>query len=135
MTTLLVSHPSFLDHDTGPHHPERPERLQAVLAALEDPAFASLVRASAPAASVEAMARVHPQDYIEAILGVRPAPGERVHIDGDTVMSEGSAAAVQHAAGAAILAVDAVMSGEAQTAFAARPSRHADRSGRLLPGQ
>ena len=125
MTTLLVSHPSFLDHDTGPHHPERPERLQAVLAALEDPAFASLVRASAPAASVEAMARVHPQDYIEAILGVRPAPGERVHIDGDTVMSEGSAAAVQHAAGAAILAVDAVMSGEAQTAFAAvRPPGH-----------
>jgi acetoin utilization deacetylase AcuC-like enzyme len=125
VTTLLVSHPSFLDHDTGPHHPERPERLRAVLAALEDPAFASLARAAAPAAPVEAMARVHPQDYVEAILGVRPAPGERVHIDGDTVMSEGSAAAVQHAAGAAILAVDAVISGEAQTAFAAvRPPGH-----------
>ena len=44
MTTLLVSHPSFLEHDTGPHHPERPDRLRAVLAALDDPAFAALAR-------------------------------------------------------------------------------------------
>ena len=36
MTTLLVSHPSFLEHDTGPYHPERPDRLRAVLAALDD---------------------------------------------------------------------------------------------------
>ena len=39
MTTLLVSHPSFLEHDTGPYHPERPDRLRAILAALDDPAF------------------------------------------------------------------------------------------------
>ena len=47
MTTLLVSHPSFLEHDTGPYHPERPDRLRAVLAALDDPAFADLARVPA----------------------------------------------------------------------------------------
>ena len=52
MTTLLVSHPSFLEHDTGPYHPERPDRLRAILAALDDPAFAGLVRVAAPAGSL-----------------------------------------------------------------------------------
>ena len=125
MTTLLVSHPSFLDHDTGPHHPERPARLRAVLAALDDPAFAALVRADAPNASIEELTRVHPQDYVEAILGVRPGPGEHVQIDGDTVMSRGSAEAVRRAVGAAVTGVDAVMEGRTRTAFAAvRPPGH-----------
>lgn len=125
MTTLLATHPSFLEHDTGPHHPERPDRLRAILAALQDPAFAGLARAEAPLATLEQMARVHPAEYIETILGVQPEPGELVHIDGDTVMSTGSAEAVQRAAGAAVLCVDAVMQGKVQTAFAAvRPPGH-----------
>jgi acetoin utilization deacetylase AcuC-like enzyme len=125
MTTLLVSHPSFLDHDTGPHHPERPARLRAVMKALDNPAFGGLTRVSAPLASMEQLTRVHPQDYVEAILGVRPGPGEHVHIDGDTVMSQGSAEAVQRAAGAAIASVEAVMDGKMRTAFAAvRPPGH-----------
>jgi acetoin utilization deacetylase AcuC-like enzyme len=125
MTTLLVSHPSFLEHDTGPYHPERPDRLRAILAALEDPAFDALVRLAAPAASMEALTRVHPQDYVEAILSIRPGPGEHVHVDGDTVMGQGSAEAVLRAAGAVVASVEAVMEGKVRTAFAAvRPPGH-----------
>jgi acetoin utilization deacetylase AcuC-like enzyme len=125
MATLLISHPSFLEHDAGPYHPERPDRLRAILGALEDPAFDTLVRLAAPAASMEEMTRVHPQDYVEAILGIQPAPGEHVHVDGDTVMSQGSAEAIQRAAGAVVAGVDAVMQGKVRTAFAAvRPPGH-----------
>ena len=125
MATLLISHPSFLEHDTGPYHPERPDRLRAILGALEDPAFDTLVRLAAPAASMEEMTRVHPQDYVEAILGIQPAPGEHVHVDGDTVMSQGSAEAIRRAAGAVVAGVDAVMQGKVRTAFAAvRPPGH-----------
>jgi acetoin utilization deacetylase AcuC-like enzyme len=125
MATLLISHPSFLEHDTGPYHPERPDRLRAILGALEDPAFDGLVRLAAPAASMAEMTRVHPQDYVEAILGIQPAPGEHVHVDGDTVMSQGSAEAIQRAAGAVVAGVDAVMQGKVRTAFAAvRPPGH-----------
>lgn len=125
MSTLLVSHPSFLEHDTGPYHPERPDRLRAVLAALDDPLFASLIRVAAPVASMKELTRVHPQDYVEAILGIRPGPGEHVHVDGDTVMSRGSAEAARRAAGAAVAGVEAVMEGKVQTAFAAvRPPGH-----------
>ena len=125
MATLLISHPSFLEHDTGPYHPERPDRLRAILGALEDPAFDGLIRLAAPAASMAEMTRVHPQDYVEAILGIQPAPGEHVHVDGDTVMSQGSAEAIQRAAGAVVAGVDAVMQGKVRTAFAAvRPPGH-----------
>ena len=125
MATLLISHPSFLEHDTGPYHPERPDRLRAIEAALADPAFAGQPRLQAPPAAREALIRVHPEDYVEAILEIRPGPGERVHVDGDTVMSGGSAEAVLHAAGAAIAGVDAVMGGRVRTAFAAvRPPGH-----------
>jgi len=133
MTTLLVTHPSFLDHDTGPHHPERPDRLRAVQKGLDDPAFRELMRLDAPAASREELTRVHPENYVEAILGIRPAAGERVHIDGDTVMSHGSAEAIRRAAGAAVAGVDAVMEGRTRTAFAAvRPPGH--HAAPALPG-
>jgi acetoin utilization deacetylase AcuC-like enzyme len=125
MATLLISHPSFLEHDTGPYHPERPDRLRAILSALEDPAFDGLVRLAAPEASMEEMTRVHPQDYVEAILGIRPGPGEHVHVDGDTVVGQGSAEAIQRAAGAVVAGVEAVMEGKVGTAFAAvRPPGH-----------
>jgi len=121
----LITHPAGLDHDTGPGHPECADRLRAVLAALEAEAFAPLLRESAPLASEAQLGRVHPAEYVRAILSIRPAPGEAVQIDPDTRMSAGSAEAAQRGAGAAVAAVDAVMEGWARAAFAAvRPPGH-----------
>lgn len=125
MTSFIISHPSFLAHDTGDYHPERPDRLRAVLAALDDAAIAHLVSVVAPAATLEQLVRVHPKEYVEAILGVRPPAGELVQIDADTIMSTESAEAARHAAGAVVAGVDAVMRDAAQTVFAAvRPPGH-----------
>ncbi|HUZ62250.1 MAG TPA: histone deacetylase family protein [Acetobacteraceae bacterium] len=125
MPVALITHPAGLDHDTGPGHPECADRLRAVLAALEAEAFAPLLRESAPLASEAQLGRVHPAEYVRAILSIRPAPGEAVQIDPDTRMSAGSAEAAQRGAGAAVAAVDAVMEGWARAAFAAvRPPGH-----------
>lgn len=125
MTTALITHPACLEHDTGPYHPENAERLRAVLAALEAEEFAPLLREEAPLATVEQLARVHPREYVEAILAIYPDLGEPINLDGDTVMSAGSAEAASRAAGGAIKAVDAVMEGWARSAFAAvRPPGH-----------
>lgn len=123
--TLLISHPSFLEHDTGDYHPERADRLRAVTAALADEEFEGLTRLIAPAATIEQLTRVHPRAYVDAILGIRPPEGELVHVDADTVMSAGSANAALHAAGAVVAAVDGVLGGQSRTAFAAvRPPGH-----------
>lgn len=125
MATALFTHPACLEHDTGPYHPETCERLRAVLAALETPEFADLLRESAPLATMEQLSRVHPREYVEAILSIRPELGEPVQLDSDTVMSAGSAEAAARAAGGAVAGVDAVMEGWARAAFAAvRPPGH-----------
>ena len=130
MTTALITHPACLEHDTGPFHPETSERLRAVLAALEAPEFSALLRESAPVASVEQLGRVHGTAYVEGILSMRPDLGEPVHLDSDTIMSNGSAQAAARAAGGACMAVDAVIEGWARAAFAAvrPPGHHAEPS-------
>ena len=128
MTTALITHPACLEHDTGPFHPETAERLRAVLTALEAPEFSDLLRELAPMATVEQLSRVHPRSYVEGILSIQPDLGEPIELDGDTVMSQGSAEAAARAAGGACMAVDAVMEGWARAAFAAvrPPGHHAD---------
>jgi acetoin utilization deacetylase AcuC-like enzyme len=125
MSTALITHLACLQHDNGPYHPECPDRLRAVLRALEAEEFSGLLREQAPLATVEQLARAHPRDYIDAILAITPEPGQTVQLDGDTAMSSGSAEAARRAAGGAIAAVDAVMEGWARAAFAAvRPPGH-----------
>ena len=133
MPTALITHRACLEHDTGPYHPECADRLRAVLAALETPEFSALLREEAPPATAEQLQRVHPARYVEAILSIRPDPGESVQLDADTLMSSGSADAALHAAGAACKAVDAVMQGWARAAFAAvRPPGHHAEPGRPM---
>jgi len=124
MTTQLITHPACLNHDTGRGHPERAARLETILNTLDAPEFHSLVRIKAPEASREQIALAHDSRYVAALLEAVPKSG-RVHADADTIISSGSGDAALRAAGAAIAAVDAVMSGEARNAFCAvRPPGH-----------
>ena len=130
MPTALFNHPAVLNHDTGPYHPECPDRLRAVMQALEHPDFVPLLRERSPEATVAQLELAHPSAYVQSILAIRPAPGKSVHIDGDTLMSHGSQEAVLRAVGGAVAAVDAVMEGWASNAFSAArpPGHHAERA-------
>lgn len=124
MTTLLLHHAAFLDHATPAGHPERPDRLRALHAALEHEDFAALKRVEAPMGSAEAAQSVHPERYVETIRSLVPEEGLR-RIDPDTTASPGSWEAAMRAIGAALFAVDAVAKGEAANAFCAiRPPGH-----------
>jgi acetoin utilization deacetylase AcuC-like enzyme len=124
VTTAYFSHPSSLLHDTGPHHPERAERIRAITQALAQERFAKLHRKVAPGIDRAAILRVHPAHYVDAMETASPAQG-RVHLDPDTVMSAQSFDAIGHCVGAATAAVDEVMSGRTKNAFIAmRPPGH-----------
>jgi acetoin utilization deacetylase AcuC-like enzyme len=124
VTTLLLSHPSYALHNTGAHHPERPDRIRAVLEALEAESFAGLSRALAPCIDRAVLLRVHPARYIDAIEAAGPTQG-KIYLDQDTVMSTKSYEAIAHSAGGAAAAVDAVMSGGTNNAFVVmRPPGH-----------
>src|SRR6201982_3415230 len=124
MSTLLISHPAFLDHLTPLGHPERPDRLRAIERALEAEKFQTLARSQAPLASLETIALCHPMEYITEVREASPREG-LIHLDADTAMSPGTFEAALRAAGGAIHAVDEVLSKKAANAFvAARPPGH-----------
>jgi acetoin utilization deacetylase AcuC-like enzyme len=123
-TTLFLSHPACLDHQTPLGHPERADRLRAIEQALEDEKFQMLAREQAPMAPGEIVALCHPMDYVDAIRNASPQEG-MVQLDADTSMSPGSLEAALRAVGGGVRAVDEVMNGKAANAFVAvRPPGH-----------
>ena len=130
MHTAYITHPACLKHDMGENHPECPARIHAI----EDQLITSgllqfLDRHEAPRATREELARVHARGYIEAIFKHAPSSG-LIYLDADTAMNPYSLEAALRAAGAAVMAVDLVMSGKAENAFCniRPPGHHAGRN-------
>jgi acetoin utilization deacetylase AcuC-like enzyme len=123
MTLVLFTHPDMLAHHAGQGHAERPERLTAVVDALDDSGL-DLDRREAPVVSSEDLLRVHPRTYVEMIAASSPERGLS-QLDPDTAMSPGSLRAAQLAAGAVVEAVRGVARGDFDRAFCAvRPPGH-----------
>ncbi len=137
MTTLLITHPSFIHHDTGPGHPERPDRMRAIDKILAHETFASLKRIEAPLREdlEEAIGLAHPAAHFSSVkLAAQAITGIALgHIDGDTVVSAGTWEAAQRAVGAGLEAVDQVFAGQAANVFCqVRPPGHHAESDRAM---
>jgi len=122
MSTALLTDPLFLRHDPGPYHPESPARLESILNLLGEAPLEGLSASTPREATEEELARVH-GDALRHYL--RSLDGRTAMIDADTVTSPQSYRAAVLAAGAALSAVEDVMSGRAANAFAlVRPPGH-----------
>lgn len=130
---MYLTHPSCRLHEMGSWHPECPQRLDAISdQLLVSGLLPFLAERQAPAATREAILRVHSADYLDSLQANTPAEGY-YHVDPDTLMNPHSYDASLHAAGAGIAAVDAVMQGQAANAFCAvRPPGHHARPGQAL---
>src|SRR5881409_1363742 len=118
----VVFHPACQRHDPGLGHPERPERIVALLAALRAPEMVSAVEwCEARPATREALERVHSARYLDGLERLARQGGGA--LDADTVMGADSWDAAVAAAGVAIGAVErGIATG---TAFGAtRPPGH-----------
>jgi acetoin utilization deacetylase AcuC-like enzyme len=131
--TAFITHPSCLQHEMGPGHPECPDRLTAIAdEMLASGLDAHVRRYEAPRATVEQIARVHDRGYVEAIEAASPASGLR-YLDPDTALNPHSVTAAFHAAGAVVHAVDLVCGGGHDNAFCAvRPPGHHAESRRAM---
>lgn len=132
MTTLLISHPSSLQHATPTGHPERSDRIRAVERVLEDERFATLQRVTAPEGELAQVELCHPAPFVQGVVAAAPRDG-LVELDADTTMSPGTLSAALHGVGAAVLAVDEIMTRRAANAFCAmRPPGHHAESKRAM---
>jgi acetoin utilization deacetylase AcuC-like enzyme len=119
---VLFLHPSSFEHDTG-GHPERPERIAAIMAELEPRGWLGYELRESPAVARGVLELVHPARYVDAIERISLAGGAQ--LDADTVMSRGSFDAALHAAGGAATMVTWLLEGRASAGFSAhRPPGH-----------
>jgi acetoin utilization deacetylase AcuC-like enzyme len=119
---VYFSHPASLDHDTGPGHPERPDRIRAIEAELGPRDHLGWEVREAPRATEEQLLRVHPPEYIEL---VREMSARGAAFDLDTPTSPGSYEATLRGAGGACALVEALLGDAERTGFSAlRPPGH-----------
>lgn len=118
---VVLTHPACLDHQVGPTHAERPERLEAVLEGL-DGLPVTLLGAPRGTGSLEL---AHPPAYLEHLQDQLPEDGGVVELDADTDAGPGSIDAALRGVGGVVAAVDLVLEGRATHAFVAtRPPGH-----------
>ncbi|MEF2547343.1 histone deacetylase family protein [Aurantimonas sp. E1-2-R+4] len=129
----IVSHPDCLEHDAGPLHPDTRGRLDAISNQMISSGLDFVVRHyDAPLVTRAQLERVHEPVYLDRLEATSPAAG-LVAIDGDTVLSPGTLRAAQRAAGAGVLGVDLILSGEAGPVFCpVRPPGHHAEAGAAL---
>ncbi len=113
---------AFLHHDTGPWHPESPERLRAVMEIINGMNI-KYEKIDPREATKEELALVHDPTYVEAILNLNPRG--TVMLDPDTAYSPGTKTAALKAVGAVLDSVDQIIEGKIDRAFCpVRPPGH-----------
>lgn len=126
--TGVVWEPIFAEHIISAEHPESPKRILGIKQVLEmTDAGRRSIRLNSRVATMDELAWVHDQDYIEHIKDTK---GKTVHLDPDTTASPKTWDSAISAVGGAITCVDAVLSKKVDNAFALirPPGHHAERS-------
>jgi len=126
----IITNEAMLAHDPGPGHPERPQRLRALIDHLRDRNHPALEWIEARSATREHIARIHDSSHIDLIDSLR---GRSAVLEADTITSPQSVECAYVAAGAAIQAVDLAMHDSSRIPFAlVRPPGHHAESNRAM---
>lgn len=126
MTTALIYDSHFLEHDTGPQHPENPQRLNVIINALQadQKLWQTLRQVTPQPATINDILRCHTPELIETVKEYC-TQGELNYIDADTVVCAKSFDIALLAAGAGLIAVDQLLTEKTSNAFClVRPPGH-----------
>jgi acetoin utilization deacetylase AcuC-like enzyme len=121
--TMLVLDRRYMNHFAGRVHPERPARIAAMIEMAQGLKRSALKHCTPRAASIEELALCHDEEYIATVK--RTSITEHTDFDPDTHASTQTWATATLAAGGVLTAVEAVLDGEVNNAFAVvRPPGH-----------
>ena len=128
-SVALFTDPTMIEHNPGPTHPERPDRLRAIIESLQrDPIDNTSTAAPAPApAPDDYPLALHDPAYVTRVLALR---NQRAQLDADTAVSERSVECALLAAGAVRAAARTAINNPNTPAFALvrPPGHHAERA-------
>src|SRR5262245_1273695 len=127
----LYDDPLFREHDCGPGHPERPQRLDALRVGLKKDGLEDELQLLRPRPATTAeLLRVHTEDHVALVASTR---GRTFRFDPDTQAGPRSYEAALFAAGAAGGGLAQVLDGAVARAFCAvRPPGHHAEAGRAM---
>lgn len=129
--TAFIYHPDYLNHDTGYGHPERPDRLRASLAALQNSdVWNQLHHIDPQPATIEQIAYAHNPSYSEHI---RQSCETETPLTYDTPVGHDSYDIALLSTGGVLCAAEAVVTKKVKNAFAmVRPPGHHARPGQSM---
>ncbi len=122
MKTAIITSDTSIDHDTGPGHPEKPDRVAAVLDGLKK--NENLIWKNSKKFDEEIIKITHSKKYVDQVLSSFPKKG-LFFLDGDTIVSPGSKRATYDAVGSIVTAIDGIEKKKFDNAFCGvRPPGH-----------
>ena len=120
--TAIITSDTSIDHDTGPGHPEKPDRVAAVLDGLKK--NENLIWKNSKKFDEEIIKITHSKKYVDQVLSSFPKKG-LFFLDGDTIVSPGSKKATYDAVGSIVTAIDGIEKKKFDNAFCGvRPPGH-----------
>ena len=128
MKTGLITSDTYQNHNTGEGHPEKIDRVTAVIENFEKLDNKNLVWKKPSNFEQSILIKTHTKDYIKQVNLSFPQSGLKF-LDGDTVVSPGSKDATKDAVGSIISAIDGVEKKEFKNAFCCvrPPGHHAEK--------
>ena len=129
MKTGLITSDTYQNHNTGDGHPEKIDRVTAVIDNFKKLNNKKLIWKKPVKFNKSLLEITHTSDYINFVEKSFPKQGLSF-LDGDTIISPGSKNAITDAVGSIIAAIDGVQSKEFKNAFCAvrPPGHHAEKN-------
>ena len=128
MKTGLITSDTYLNHNTGEGHPEKIDRVTAVIDNFKKLDNKNLIWKKPAEFDPSFLINTHSLEYINQVTSSFPTKG-LTFLDGDTVVSPGSKEATKDAVGSIITAIEGVQNKEFKNAFCAvrPPGHHAEK--------
>ena len=128
MKTGLITSDTYLNHNTGEGHPEKTDRVTAVIDNFKKLDNKNLIWKKPTEFDQSFLINTHSLEYINQVTSSFPTKG-LTFLDGDTVVSPGSKEATKDAVGSIITAIEGVQNKEFKNAFCAvrPPGHHAEK--------
>ena len=128
MKTGLITSDTYQNHNTGEGHPEKIDRVTAVIDNFKRLDNKNLIWKKPTKFDQSFLINTHSFEYIDLVSKSFPENG-LAFLDGDTVVSPGSKDATKDAVGSIITAIDGVQNKDFKNAFCAvrPPGHHAEK--------
>jgi len=128
LKTSIITTNTYLNHDTGQGHPERPDRVKTIIDHFRKVSPKNLIWEKPKKFDLKYLEFAHDKNYLDSVKNSFPKQGLNF-LDGDTIVSPGSKDATIDAVDSILTAIEGVIKKDFKNSFCAvrPPGHHAEK--------